>query len=70
MSGERRSGNGGKVFPYVSSAEEKEPDYARLARTLSDADLEDEILLGRGEPGYRLALITEHEARSRAGAPT
>lgn len=45
------------------------PDYDRVMASLSDAELEDEIAGGRGEPGYRLALVTEHERRARRGPP-
>lgn len=44
------------------------PDYARVAVSLSDAELEEEILSGRGEPGYKLALVAEHERRAKRGA--
>lgn len=46
-----------------------EPNFDRVVRALTDADLEDEILSGRGEADYRSALVAEHERRARAGSP-
>lgn len=56
-------------YPYADGAPRKPPDFGRVAAGLSDADLEDEILAGRGEPDYQAALVHEHERRARAGAP-
>lgn len=41
------------------------PNYARIVRALSDADLLDEVELGRGEPEYRRALEAERLARQK-----
>ena len=45
------------------------PNHERVVRALSEAELEDEIQAGRGEPDYQLALVREHERRARLGAP-
>lgn len=45
------------------------PSYDRVVRAMPDAELEDEILGGKGEPGYQLALIAEQDRRSKAGPP-
>lgn len=59
-----------KRYRFTAPEPEVAPNYERVARALSDADLEDEILLGRGEPGYKSALVDEADRRARAGAPT
>lgn len=41
------------------------PNLAALARGLSDDELEAEILAKLGEPDYQLALLREHERRSK-----
>lgn len=44
------------------------PDYARVARALPEAELEEEILLKRGDPEYQLALLAELERRAKENA--
>lgn len=46
-----------------------DPNYDRVVRALSDADLEDEILNGKGEDAYQAALIAEHGRRALIGPP-
>lgn len=58
-----------RLYPVVSLIGSRDPDYARVARALSDIELEEEILEGLGEPGYRLALVQEHERRAGDGGP-
>lgn len=41
-----------------------EPNYERVVRSLSEEDLEAEILAKKGDPGYQLALIVEHDRRA------
>lgn len=53
----------------IRDGEEVPPSYDRAVRALTDAELEDELLSKRGEPGYRLALVAEADRRHAAGAP-
>lgn len=46
------------------------PNYDRAVRLLDDAELEAEILAKRGEAGYQLALIAEHDRRATKEAVT
>lgn len=55
-------------YPVSGDGRAKPPDYARVARSLPDADLEDEILAGLGEPEYRAALVAELDRRAAEGA--
>jgi hypothetical protein len=49
----------------ISRGEGVDPSYDRVARALSDDELEDEILAGRGEAGFKLALLAEFERRAQ-----
>lgn len=40
------------------------PAHERVVRSLSDAELEDEILARRGEADYQAALVAEAERRA------
>ena len=52
-------------YPLHDGGEPRAPNYDRVVRALSDAELEDEILGKRGEPGYQLALLAEAERRAK-----
>lgn len=45
------------------------PDYDRGIRMLSDEELEAEILGGKGDAGYKLALLAEADRRGQAPPP-
>lgn len=55
---------GRPAYNIVRLHDATDPDYRRVARTLDDAELEDEILGGRGEAAYQLALLAEAERRA------
>ena len=42
----------------------RQPDYERLARGMSTAELADEIANERGDEAYRLVLLAEYERRT------
>lgn len=56
-----------RVYPVAGPGNEQEPNFP--VRGLSDEELEDEILGGKGEPDYRAALLAEADRRSKAGPP-
>lgn len=55
-----------RYYPVVGPGDKREPDYERVARTLTDAELEEEILGRRGDARYQLVLIQEAERRGQA----
>lgn len=58
-----------KTYPIIPKNRQA-ANYDRVARVLSNADLRDELDLGRGDPGYQEALRTEAKRRGigvRAG---
>jgi hypothetical protein len=59
----------GRVYSVVGPGSDKAPDYERVARALTDADLEEEILSKRGEAAYQAALVAELDRRSKEGGP-
>jgi hypothetical protein len=56
---------GQRSYPIDSGEPKREPDYGRVVRGLSDQELEDESLSGRGDLGYRLALVQEDTRRAQ-----
>lgn len=58
-----------KVYEVAGSGPLKDPDYGRLARSLTDAELEDEILQRRGGFDYQAALVSELDHRAATGVP-
>lgn len=54
-----------RVYAVVSSTAIKEPDYGRIATTLTDTELEEEIFGGKGGPDYQLALLAEADRRGQ-----
>lgn len=58
-----------KAYPVSGPGDSTPPNYERGVRALSDAELEDEILSGRGEPGYQIALLAEADRRGQAPPP-
>jgi hypothetical protein len=52
-------------YPYRDGDDATAPDYGRVVRTLTDEEIEEEILGRRGEPGYQLALLAEAERRGK-----
>lgn len=54
-----------KTYGYTNASPTLDPNYARVARSLSDAELEEEILGRKGEPGYQAALVAELEQRGK-----
>lgn len=51
-------------YPIDKPGPDRPPDYSRVIRMLSDAELEDEILGRRGEAAYQLALLAEADRRA------
>lgn len=58
-----------RSYPIDSGEPKSEPNYTRVVRSLSEEDLEAEILSERGERGYRLALLAEDTRRAQALYP-
>lgn len=54
---------------HIHDGDALPPSYERVVRSLSEADLEDELLSERGDPEYRAALVAEHERRAGQGSP-
>lgn len=52
-------------YGFRDEAPVQAPNYDRAARLLDDDELEAEILSKLGEPGYQLALLAEHDRRSK-----
>lgn len=52
-----------KTFPVVGNGEFLAPNYARVARALDDDELQDELDAGRGDNGYRAAILAEQKRR-------
>lgn len=55
------------VYPVAGPGAEQPPNFS--VRSLSDEELEDEILGRKGGPEYQAALVAEADRRSKAGAP-
>ena len=56
-----------KVYRYTNPEKAKAPAFDRVISLLSDQELADEILAGRGAPDYQAALAAaqaRREARS------
>lgn len=62
MSGEHRH-PGQRIYKTRDDAEATPPNHP--VRSLSDYDLEEEILADRGDAAWMLALIKEHDRRAR-----
>lgn len=52
-------------YPIRDGQSVRPPSHDRVARGLSDADLEEEILGRRGEADYQLALVREADRRAK-----
>ena len=51
-------------YDVVSNREPKDPDYERIVRSMSEEELDAEILAQKGDPGYQLALLAEFDRRA------
>jgi hypothetical protein len=51
-------------YPVHDGEGAKPPSFDRVVRSLTDDELEDEILGRRGAPDYQAALLAEHERRA------
>jgi len=66
---ERSYGIPAKRYPVTyPRGKQKLPDYERVARLLTDADLEAEILARIGSAGYLAACVDEFERRAARDA--
>lgn len=50
----------------IVSKKKDGPNFARLVEVLTDEDLEDELRLGKGTPGFKEALRVEASRRGAA----
>ncbi len=55
----------GRYYPLEDAKGSRPPDYTRVVRALTDAELEEEILGRLGEPAFQLALLAEAERRAK-----
>lgn len=55
----------GRYYPVENGKHSEPPNYTRVVRSLTDAELEDEILGRLGTPEFQLALIAEAERRAK-----
>lgn len=58
-----------KRYHIRDHAETNPPDYERVARLLSDAELEEEILARLGTANYQLVLLAESDRRGKQPPP-
>lgn len=56
-------------FTFTGQRPATPPDYDRVVRLLTDAELEEEITGKKGEPEYQLALLREADRRAQGGPP-
>jgi maltooligosyltrehalose synthase len=54
-----------RTYSIVGPDNYRPPDYKRIVRSLSEAELRSELAAGRGDAGYQKAVRAELEARER-----
>ena len=56
-----------RVYTTIGPEAYRPPDYARVVRSLTEAELRDELAARRGDPGYLAAVQAEIEHRFAGG---